>query len=229
MTLLDALARFLFHSFIGWWILFLAAAAILSPLVARFRGWRRRRRFLAAQAVRLENPDNAEVRAELADLHLAGGGAANAERYAREAVEAARRNPLYEGVVPHRFLRLLGQVLYRRRRYAEATESFRASLKAKSEAGYHDALLGLSKSLWRSGRPGEAAEFARHAIQENSSSLEAYFRWAQAAAAAGAPEQVRRAREEFLRVKASLPPFARRRTLWYSLAFAIFPLARRLG
>jgi tetratricopeptide (TPR) repeat protein len=131
--------------------------------------------------------------------------------------------------VPHRFLRLKADCLYGRRDWEGAAAAYRKALDVPSDAGYDDALLGVARSEHRAGRWKEAVEFSRHAIQENESRLEAYFRWAQAASAGSDVDETGRARAEFRRVASMLPPFARQRRLWWRIAFFTFPIARRIG
>jgi len=98
-----------------------------------------------------------------------------------------------------------------------------------SDTGYAEALLGVARSEYRAGRLAEAVAFGRHAVTENESLLEAYFRWAQAAAAGKEEAERTKAAEDFRRVAAALPPFARQRRLWWRMAFLFFPIARRIG
>lgn len=222
------LAGCLFRSLIGWWILFLMAATLVVLFRHGVRYWIRRRRFLSRQAARLENPGDAEVRYELALLHAEGGRWKRAEERAREAVALADGHPLYPQV-PHRFARLHADCLYRLRRFDEASTVYRRALGLKSDAGYDAALLGVSRSEWRAGRPEAAMEFARHTLDENSSALEAHFRLAQAAAALDRPDLVREATRRFHEVADRLAGLrGHRRTRW-KIAFAFFPLSRRIA
>ena len=224
----SALVSFLLFSPFGWWILFMLAMVVLSPIGYRVRGWLRERRFLASQSVRLANPQNAEVRRDLADLYFSSGRSRKAERFAREAIEVARSNPLYEGKGPDPFHRLWAAALYRLKRYEQAIAAYDEALKSRSETGYFDALLGMAKTHWRLGNVDMAMKWAKHAVQENTSSLEGYFRWAQAAAKAGRPEEVAEARLGFAKTRAALPRFARERKIRWTLAFWFFPLSRRV-
>ncbi len=225
---MSTLVWFLFGTFFGWWILFLVAAAVLSPVVWRIRTWARARRFMAAQSARLANPQNAEVRRELAQLYLEGWRCSKAEALARQAVELAKANPLYEGAVPYLFWRVLGEALVQCRRWDEAAPVLDEALKSKSETGYFEALLLLSRCHWKRGNAVKALEWARHASRENTSSLEAYFRRAQAAAKAGDAAEVKAARAEFERTRAALPKFSREARIGWSIAFWLFPLIRRI-
>ncbi len=228
MGCFSALIHFLFFSIFGWWILILMAAGIAAPIVARFRTWNRARRFMAVQAARMENPQNAEVRRELAEIYLEGGRPRKAERFAREAVDVARANPLYEGAVPYPFHRVLGQSLLRCRRPEEAIPVFETALKSKSETGYFEALYGLAICHWRLRNPEKALEWAKHATRENTSSLAAQFRWAQAAARCGKAAEVAEARAAFWRTRAALPRFSREHRTRWALAFLLFGISRHI-
>src|SRR5262252_9342397 len=105
-----------------WLIVILVVSGMSGvsfPFVRQVRLWQSKRQFLAAQSAKLENPQNADVRFQLANLYAEGGGWRRAEEHAREAVRVARENPLYEGQVPYHYLLLWGQSLYHRRRYDE--------------------------------------------------------------------------------------------------------------
>lgn len=212
-----------------WWIAFIAASSLLYPLVRRFRLWQSRRRFLESQSARLENPQNADVRFQLANLYAVGGSWRRAEEHARDAVRVASENPLYEGRVPYHFLLLLGQALHQRRKYDEAADAFRRALEAPAERGVADARFGLGKTLLRRGDAAEAMDVLRMAIDENQSNLEAYFRLAQAAAVLGRAADADWARTEFRKVARSLPRFAGRRRFRWRLAFFLFPIVRHLA
>ncbi len=226
--MLDTLLRFLLGSLLGWWILFLLGATAAAGLASAWRGWRRRARWHAMNRIRLENPGNAEVRFEIATMHAEARRWRRAEEFAAEAAAIAKDNPSY-GQVPHKFLRLRADALYGQGRWAEAAEAYRKSLEVRYDAGYDAALLGVARSEYRAGRPAEAFEFARHALDENSSLLEAWFRRAQAAAALGRDADVEEARQGFHRVAALLPPFGKHRRFRWKLAFAFFGLARRIA
>jgi tetratricopeptide (TPR) repeat protein len=225
--ILDALASFLFGTILGWWILLLGVFVLSLPLVHRYRAWLSLRRFMRAQGERLANPQNADARFQLAEIHLQAGRWKPAARYAGEAIAIASENPLFDGI-PYAYLRCLGEARYGSRDYAGAEETFERALKAKSEMGYGDALLGLAKARYRLGRLEGALEFAKHAVAEQQSMLEAYFRWAQAAAALGRPDEVAAARQQFRRVAAGLPRFAHKKRLRWRLAFLAFPLSCKL-
>ena len=212
-----------------WWVAFIAISVISYPLVRRFRLWRSKVRFMEAQSARLANPQNADVRFQLAHLHAEGGSWRRAEEHARDAVRVAGENPLFEGQVPYHYLLLLGQALYRRARYGEAVEAFVKAIEAKAERGHGDAKFGLGKALFRKGEPAKAVDAYRQALEENQSVLEVYFRLAQAAAALGKESEVESARAEFRRVAATLPRFAGRQRFRWRLAFFFFPLARHLA
>jgi Tfp pilus assembly protein PilF len=226
---LSVIFSFLFGTIFGWWILLILAFTIAAPFLGRYRAWLAKRRFMAAQGQKFSNPQNADARYQLAEIYLEAGRWKQAHMYARDAVAIAQSNPLFEGAIPYLYLRALGQALYGQRRYADAVDAFERALKAKSERGYVDALLGMSKARYRMGKAGEALEFAKHAVAEETSNLEAYFRWAQAAAKMGRAAEVAEARERFWRTALKLPRYARQRRMWWRLAFATFPLSRLLG
>lgn len=212
-----------------WWVLFIAVTTACYPLLRRFRMWQARRRFIEREGIKLQNPQNAEVRFQLACLFAQGRSWRRAEAYAAEAVKTALENPLYEGQAPFHFLKLHGEALYHRGRYEEAVETWRRALQAKSDTGYAEVRLGLGKALYRRGKAEKALEFLRQAVRENGSNLEGYFRLAQAAAGAGRAEEAAEAKREFRKVAAVLPRFARQRRFRWRMAFLLFPLARRVG
>src|SRR5436190_14590703 len=94
--------------------------AIFGPLIRAFRLWQAKRRFIRSQGAKLQNPQNADARFQLANIYAEGGSWRKALVYAQEAVKVAEENPLYEGQVPYHFMRLLGDACYRRRSYDEA-------------------------------------------------------------------------------------------------------------
>jgi tetratricopeptide (TPR) repeat protein len=209
-----------------WWVAVIAGFAAAYPLARRFQLWRAKARFIESWGTRLENPQNADARFQLAHLYAEGGSWRKALRYAEEAVRVAAENPLYEGRVPYHFLLLLGEALSRRRRYGEAADAFRRALGARSDLGHGDARFGLGKAYYRKGDFVKALEAYREALPDNASRLEVYFRLAQVAARLGHDREAARARAEFRRVAASLPRFARQKRLRWRLAFLLFPLTR---
>ncbi len=212
-----------------WWIVLIAVVAAGVPVVRRFRLWQAKRRFIESQGAKLQNPQNADARFQLATLFAEGGSWRRAAEYAAEAVRVASENPLYEGQVPYHFLRLLGEALYRRGRLEESIDAFRRALRAKSELGHAEAVFGLGRALLRKGEAGEALERLKDAVRENGSILEAYFRWAQAGAVLGKPEEVAEARRQFREVARALPRFAKQGRFRWRLAFFLFPLSRHLA
>jgi len=226
---LGVLFSFLFGTIFGWWILLILAFTMVAPFLGRYRAWLAKRRFMAAQGQKFSNPQNADARYQLAEIYLEAGRWKQAHRYAYDAVAIAQTNPLFEGATPYLYLRALGQALYGQRRYAEAVDAFGRALKARSDRGYVDALLGMAKARYRMGKTAEAFEFAKHAVAEEESNLEAYFRWAQAAAKMGRAADVAEARGRFWRIALKLPRYARQRRVWWRLAFATFPLSRLVG
>ncbi len=227
-SLWQTLAWFLFSTIFGWWVLFIGAFIVSLPFIRAYRAWAATRRFIRAQGLKFVNPQNADARYQLAELHRAAGRWRPAAVFAEQAVGIASSNPLFEGV-PYAYLLCLGQSFYGLRRFNESSAAFERALKSTSELGYADALLGLAKAKHRLGDHGKALEFAKHALDEQQSQLEAYFRWAQAAAKLGKFDEVSAATERFHTVAASLPRFAgRQRTRW-RLAFLIFPISRRIA
>ena len=219
---------FLFGSIFGWWILFIVGAFAFGGLRAGYRSWLRHRRAMAANRARLSDARNAESRYALALVYSEGKKWKSALSLIDEAIEIASSDSRYNHV-PHRFLRLKADALYGRGEWAAAVAAYRKALDVPSDTGYADALLGVARSEYRAGRWKEAVEFSRHAVREQESRLEAYFRWAQAASAGGHDSETGRAAAEFRRVAAMLPPFARQKRLWWRLAFLLFPITRRIG
>lgn len=219
---------FLFGSIFGWWILFLVGMTLIAGLRSGYRKWLRHRRAMAANLARLSDPGNAESRFSLAQVYAEGRRWKSALALVGEAIAIARNDSRYNHV-PHRFLRLRADAHYGRGEWVAARDAYHEALKVPCDTGYADALLGVARSELRAGRWKEAVEFSRHAIREHESRLEAYFRWAQAASAGGDGAGAARARAEFRRVAAMLPPFARQRRLWWRFAFLAFPIARRIG
>ena len=219
---------FLFGTIIGWWILIILAAGAFQGVRGLIRAWMRHRRVVAANLARLSDPRNAESRFTLAKLFSEGKRWSRALALIDEAVTIASDDSRYNNV-PHRFFRLKADCLYGCRDWAGAATAYRKSLEVPSDTGYAEALLGVARSEYRAGRLAEAVAFGRHAVTENESLLEAYFRWAQAAAAGKEEAERTKAAEDFHRVAAALPPFARQRRLWWRMAFLFFPIARRIG
>jgi tetratricopeptide (TPR) repeat protein len=209
-----------------WWVVLIVAVVVSRPFIRIFQTWQAKQRFIRSQGVQLRNPQNAEVRFQLAHIYAQGGRWGCALEYVRESVRVAAENPLYEGQVPYHFLRLLGDALYHTRRYGEAREGYRKALEAKSDLGHAEARFGLGKSLYRLGEVARALDCFREVLRENESNLEAYFRLAQAAARLGKADEADSARAEFRRVASSLPLFAGRNRFRWRLAFLLFPFTR---
>lgn len=229
MSAWDWVRYVLLYNWFAWWVAIVLLVLLATPFVHRFRLWQAKRRFIESQGSKLGNPQNADARFQLANIYADGRSWRLAHEYAADAVKVAEENPLFEGKVPYHFLRLLGDVLYRRGRIDEAVAAYRRSLEAKADLGHGDALFGLGRALLRKGDPEKAVEFLRHAIHENGSNLEAYFRLAQASALLGREGDVESARREFRAVAASLPRFARQRRLRWRLAFLLFPMTRHVA
>lgn len=105
-------------------------------------------------------------------------------------------------------------------------DAYRKALQAKSDLGHGEARFGLGKAYYRKGQYVEALETCREALRENESSLETYFRRAQAAARLGKRAEVAEVHAGFRRVAATLPRFARQGRFRWRLAFLFFPLTR---
>ena len=209
-----------------WPIIAGVVYAVAAPFVRALRLWQAKRRFIRSQGAKLENPQNADARFQLANLYAEGGSWRRALEYAREAVQVAQDNPLYEGQVPYHFLRLLGDAHFERGQFPEAIAAYERALGAKSDLGYADARLGLGKALYRRGEMEKAFEALRLAIEDNGSNLEGYFRLAQAATELGRDVAAVKVKREFWRVAAMLPAFAGRQRFRWRLAMALFPLTR---
>jgi tetratricopeptide (TPR) repeat protein len=229
MSAWDWVRYVLLYNWFAWWVAIVALVMISRPFVHRFRLWQAKRRFIESQGSRLGNPQNADARFQLANIYADGRSWRLAHEYAADAVKVAEENPLYEGKIPYHFLRLLGDVLYRRGRLEEAVGAYGRALEAKADLGHGDAYFGLGRALLRKGDLEKAAENLRRAIRENGSNLEAYFRLAQASALLGREGDVDGARREFRAVAASLPRFARQKRLRWRLAFLLFPLVRHVA
>ena len=209
---------------------FIAAVvyAVAWPFVRAVRLWQAKRRFIRSEGAKLENPQNADARFQLANLYAEGGSWRRALEYAQEAVRVAKENPLYEGQVPYHFLRLLGDAHLARGEADAAIEAYRQSLGSKSDFGHGDARFGMGKAHLKKGEAGKAFDVLRQAIEDNQSNLEGYFRLAQAATELGRLEDAEKVKREFWRVAASLPRFAGRHRLRWRAAFLLFPLTRTI-
>ena len=202
--------------------------AIASPFIRMFRLWQAKSRFIRSQGAKLENPQNADARFQLANIYAVGGGYRKALEYAQAAVKVAEDNPLYEGIVPYHLMRLLGDMYYRRGRHEEAIAAYQRALKAKSDLGYGDARFGMGRALYRKGDLDQAFEVLNQSIEDNASNLEGYFRLAQAATELGRLKVADQVKREFWRVAAQLPAFAGKHRMRWRLAFFFFPFTRGL-
>lgn len=219
---------FLLGSWYGWAILAAVFTAAGAPFVRAVRLWQAKSRFIRGQGAKLENPQNADARFQLANIYAEGGSWRKALAYARSAVQVAAENPLYEGQVPYHLLRLLGDCCVRRGRTDEAVEAYRRALAAKSDLGYGEARFGLGLALYRKGEAAQAFDVLNQSIEDNGSNLEGYFRLAQAATDLGRLKEAEMVKREFWRVSRQLPGFAGKRRLRWRVAFLLFPVARRI-
>jgi tetratricopeptide (TPR) repeat protein len=202
---------------------------ILAPgLVALRDGLRtllRGNRFRRDREAELANPANADARYQLALIWAEGGRPRKAEPLLAEAIRLTHDNPAYDGV-PHRYLRLQGDVLLALGRPAEAAEAYLASLKRPSELGYGDSYFGLGRAFQMQGRAEEALGWFQQAHRENGSRLETYFRMAQLAGALGRAGEERAAIDEFHATVRHLPRDTRERRLYWRIRFALRAIAR---
>ena len=217
---------YLLSNWYTWPFIFAFVVFVGGPFVRAARLWQAKRRFIHSQGAKLENPQNADARFQLANIYAEGGGWRRALEYAEEAARVADENPLYEKQVPYHFLRLLGDARLHRGKVAEAIDAYQRALGAKSDLGHGEARLGLGKALYRKGDPAKAFDALRQAVEDNASNLEGYFRLAQAATDLGRSEDAAKVKREFWRVAASLPRFAGRHRLRWRMAFLLFPLTR---
>jgi tetratricopeptide (TPR) repeat protein len=221
--LLYLLSNWYFWPFLGGIIY-----ALAWPFIKAVRLWQIKRRFIRSQGVKLQNPQNADARFQLANIYAEGGSWTRALQYAQAAVKVAEENPLYEGQVPYHFLRLLGEASLRKGDPDAAVKAFERALSVKSDLGYSEARFGLGKALRRRGELEKAFTTLNQATEDNSSNLEGYFRLAQVATELGRPSHTDLVKKEFWRVAAMLPAFAGRHRLRWRLAFALFPITRFL-
>jgi len=222
------LLYFLLGSWYGWAILAAVLTAVGAPFVRAIRLWQAKNRFIRSQGAKLENPQNADARFQLANIYAEGGSWRRTLEYARDAVRVARENPLYEGQVPYHFLRLLGDASYRRGRMEEAIAAYERALAVKSDLGYGDARFGLGRALYRKGQLEKAFDVLNQSTEDNSSNLEGYFRLAQVATELGRLKEADQVKREFWRVSKQLPSFAGKHRLRWRLAFVFFPITRGL-
>ena len=174
---------------------------------------------MAANLARLSDARNAESRYALALVYSEGGKWKRSLPLIEEAIQITSSDSRYNHV-PHRFLRLKADCLYGRGEWKAAGAAYRKALDVPSDTGYAEALLGVARSEYRTGRWKEAVEFSRHAVREQESRLESYFRWAQAAAAGGIPPRRRAAPSSAASRRCSRPPSS---WLWCG-SFLAFPI-----
>jgi tetratricopeptide (TPR) repeat protein len=209
-----------------WWVGFIVLWVAAFPFVRAFRIWRETRRFMAAQGRQLENPQNAEARYLLASIYAQGRRWSRAAVLVDDAVRVARESDLYDRKPSYRMLCLQGRVRLARRDEAGAAEAYREALGAASDRGHAEARFGLGRALAGSGDAAGALEQYREASDAMGSTLEFYFRCAQASAMLGDAAGVAGARDAFRRMAASLPPFAGKGRLRWRLAFLFFGVTR---
>jgi len=219
---------YLLTNWYTWPVLGGVLSAIASPFIRMFRLWQAKSRFIRSQGAKLENPQNADARFQLANIYAAGGGYRQALQYAQAAVKVAEENPLYEGQVPYHMMRLLGEMYYRRGCYQESIESYRRALSVKSDLGYGDARFGMGRSLYRKGELEKAFDVLNRSIEDNASNLEGYFRLAVVSTDLGRLKEADQVKQEFWKVAAQLPAFAGKHRMRWRLAFIFFPLTRGL-
>ena len=216
----------------GNWYLWPAYGAILyaiaSPFIRTFRTWQAKNRFIRSQGAKLENPQNADARFQLANIYAEGRSWKRALEYAREAVRVAEENPLYEGKIPYHFLRLLGDASYRRGLNDEAIAAYERALGAKSDLGYGEARFGLGQALHCRGDLERAFDVLNQSTEDVGSNLEGYFRLAQVATELGRLKEAAQVKREFWRVSKQLPNFAGKNRFRWRLAFLFFPIVRGL-
>ena len=220
----------LLYFFLGNWYTWPFLAAIVygvsSPFLRSFRLWQAKRRFIRSQGAKLLNPQNADARFQLANIYAEGKSWRRALEYAADAVKVADENPLYEGQVPYHFLRLKGDAQRRLGLYAEAAGTYDRALAAKSDLGHAEARFGLGVSLQRTGQLERAFDMLNRAIEDNGSTLEAYFRLAQVATDLGRLRERDVVQREFWKVVATLPRFAGKQRFRWQVAMLLFPLTR---
>jgi tetratricopeptide (TPR) repeat protein len=209
-----------------WPLLAAIVYAVSMPFVRAIRLWKAKRSFIRSQGAKLENPQNADARFQLANIHAEGGSWTRALEYARQAVKVAEENPLYEGQVPYHFLRLLGDAHLKKGQLDDAVAAYQRALGAKSDFGHGEARFGMGKAFYRKGELAKAFETLNQAVEDNASNLEGYFRLAQAATDLGRADHAEKVKQEFRRVAASLPSFAGRRRFRWRVAFLLFPMTR---
>jgi tetratricopeptide (TPR) repeat protein len=200
--------------------------AIASPFIRMARLWSAKRRFIRSQGAKLENPQNADARFQLANIYAEGGGWRKALEYAQAAVKVAEENPLYEGKPPYHLMRLMGDCYYQRGRYEDAASAYERALAAPSDLGYGDARFGLGRALYRKGETKKAFDVLNRSLEDNASNLEGYFRLAQVATELGRMKEADMVKREFWRVSAQLPRFAGKNRLRWRIAFLLFPITR---
>jgi tetratricopeptide (TPR) repeat protein len=217
---------YLLTNWYTWPVLGAILYAIASPFIRMFRLWQAKNRFIRSQGAKLENPQNADARFQLANIYAEGRGFRQALEYAQAAVKVAEENPLYEGQVPYHMMRLLGDMYYRRRRYEESIAAYRRALSVKSDLGYGDARFGLGRALYRKGELESAFDILNRAIEDNASNLEGYYWLAVTSRDLGRLRETDQVKREFWRVAAQLPAFAGKHRMRWRLAFLLFPFTR---
>ena len=73
MSFWDWIRHFAVYNLYFWWIAVVLVVSLSYPLVRRVRLWQAKRRFIESQGAKLQNPQNADARFQLANLYAEGG------------------------------------------------------------------------------------------------------------------------------------------------------------
>ena len=179
---------FLLGNWYVWPFLAALVSAAVWPFVRAVRLWKAKRRFIRTQGAKLQNPQNADARFQLANLYAEGGRWTRALEYSRAAVQVARENPLFEGQVPYHFLVLLGHAHYHRGDYTRPSRPTRRRSPRNRTSGTRRPASVWGGPFTGLGELEKAFTTYNQSIEDNSSNLEGYFRLAQAATALGRRE-----------------------------------------
>lgn len=167
-----------------------------------------------ARASRLEqqvatNPANVTARRDLARAYLEGFRPGRALAF----LEEARRLRPDDAEL----LFLTGLAQSRLRRHEEAVASLVAAVQMDGNVGREELYLRAGDSLVALGRGADARDAFEHAIEANSSSLEAYVKLARAERSLGDAAKAKSTLEEATRTYRALPGYARRAQLAWML------------